>query len=223
MRLYTIQPLSVYVQLMNDAVYRAQPRRDPEHWLNDEHGPLRAYEWLSEQMQQRGLERPAPDIYPLWAWYHWYGAKRARPDLRCSQLKSWAEKERHVMLTLEVPESEVLLHDYDAWHCALNYWYFGKSREKSAFDRRCKAVGQSYYHEQPLKDAALDKELVQSWEKIFDLPTAVKLLEGRKRDQVVQATFWELRLDQVTEAIEFGCGHPLRVLTLPSESAVLAG
>lgn len=220
MRLYSIQPRFVYDLLQSGQAFLPRPHEEEGHWLNDEDDQARrAYDWLCEQMQRRGLFRPQAQAYPVWAWYHWAGAKRARPDLRTSSLKSWAKEARQVLLTLEVPDHEVLLHDYDAWHACLNYWYLARPREHNAFERRCKAVGQNFYRQKPLPDPQLHDELLRSWEQIFDLDLARKVLQGRRRDQVVQATFWALEPWHVQEALEFGCGERLVPLPLPDSRA----
>lgn len=216
MRLFTIQPRFVYDLLSSGQAHVATPRKEAEHWLNDEDDHARrAYEWLCEQMQRRGMSRPHADAYPVWAWYEWAGPARARPDLRTSSLKSWAREARHVLLTLDVPESQVLLHDYDAWHACLNYWYLGRPREHNDFERRCKAQGLSFYRQKPLPDPLLHQELVRSWEQIFDLPQARRVMQARRRDQVVQATFWRLEPAHVRDALEFGMGRRATALPLP--------
>lgn len=73
-----------------------------------------------------------------------------------------------VMLTLEVHESRVLLSDFIAWHAVLN--------------------------NTPLVQGE-DKE--KSWEKIFDLPEACKIIEQSEEDQTVQATLWKIQRQDV--------------------------
>jgi hypothetical protein len=207
-RLYSVQPRFVYDQLAAGKVYRPEPRLEAEHWLNDEDGQTAmAYDWLCQQMVSRGIKRPDAERYPVWAWFWWSGPKRAKPDLRTSSLKSWAKESRHVLFSLDVPDDSVLLHDYDAWHWCLNYWYLGRSRFSKEFDRRCEAVGKSYYREKPLQNKALHDELVQSWDHIFDLTSVRKVLQHPRKQQVIQATFWELRPNDVVSAQEFGMGQ----------------
>lgn len=216
MLLFSVQPQFVYDQLRRGEVYHPQPTGDPTHWLNEhDQGPRPAYDWLCAQMVQRGLARPATDVYPVWAWHQWAGPARPCPDLRNSQMKSWAKTQRQVLLTLDVPEPEVLLHDYDAWHFPLNYWHLARPRASANFERRYKALGMSPYRQQPLPDDGLHAELIQSWEAIFDLPAARAVLETRKKDQVVQATFWALHPHYVRRAVEFGNGQLLKVLPCP--------
>ena len=216
MLLFSVQPRFVYDQLQRGEVYHARPTREPEHWLNEsDKGPRPAYDWLCEQMVQRGLARPLDGdcpVYPVWAWHQWAGPARPCPDLRNAQLKSWAKAERQVLLTLNVPDTAVLLHDYEAWHFPLNYWHLARPRAGANFERRCKALNLSPYRQQPLPDASLHAELLRSWDVIFDLRAVRAMLETRQKDQVVQATFWAIEPHQVLRAVEFGMGAPRQVL-----------
>lgn len=215
MQLYSIQPRFVYDALRQGQAFRPRPLAQPDHWLHDQPcGARQAYDWLCAQMVERGMARCGEEHYPVWAWQQWAGPGRTRPDLRSSQMKSWSQKERQVLLTLEVPDAEVLLHDYDAWHYPLNYWYLARQRASGDFERRCKAQGLSPYRNQPLPEAALHAELLQSWQAIFDLAAARRLLGIARRDQVVQATFWSIEPQQVLRAVEFGMGTPRQVLPL---------
>lgn len=209
MRLYTVQPRFVYERLREEGVYQAEPKKNPESSLNDkDFSQWRiAYDWLCEQMVSRGLVRPAPDVYPVWAWRQWAGPQRPCPDLRTSSLKSWAESERHVLLTLEVPDAEVLVTDYDAWHWCLNYWFYGTQKEAQAFERQCKQRGESYYRQKPLVSADLDQQVRDSWAQVMDLERSRRLTGSKKTDQVLQATFWSLKAGHVREAVEFGAGR----------------
>ena len=223
MRLYTIQPRFVYDTLLSGCSFVPEPLKQAGHWLEDETDQARrAYEWLCQQMQQRGLARPHAQAYPVWGWYHWAGPGRPRPDLRTASLKSWAKESRHVLFTLEVPDDSVLLHDYDAWHWALNYWYLARPRAHRDFERRCKAAGQDFYRNKPLPDPLLHQELMQSWEQMFNLDKSREVLEGRRRDQAVQATFWTIEPAHVQEALEFGADTRAIRLPLPHQQERLA-
>lgn len=215
MRLFTIQSPEVYEQLAAGQPYVAYPRLSPESWLNDDaddaepvNTVLFAYDWLCEQMQTRGLERPDSAAYPVWAYRQWAGTRRVRPDLRYSSMKSWSDGEnRKVLFELEVAEERVLESDYDAWHAPLNYWYLGRPRESNAFMRKCKAAGLSFYRSKPLPDAWLHAELLQSWQLVFDMKASRKARGLLTSNQCIQATFWSLAPDDVVSATAFGGGR----------------
>lgn len=213
MRLFTVQKKVVYECLADGQHYQARPRQEREHWLNDDADPvLAAYEWLAGQMAARGLPRPAPDVFPVWAWLQWAGPARAKPDLRSACLKSWARDGRHVLMSLEVEPTEALVHDYDAWHWCLNYWYLAPEHRRRAFERHCKRRGGSYYDCKPHPDPACHAGIQASWAAIFEPEKARKLLQTRKRDQQLQATLWTLQPHHVVQAVEFGMGLARRTL-----------
>ncbi len=214
LRLYSVQPRFVFDRLRIEGVYQAEPLKNPESSLNDRDCSQwrMAYDWLVEQMVNRGMARPGPEVYPVWAWHQWAGPGRPCPDLRTSSLKSWAERERHVLLTLNVPDHEVLVSDYDAWHWCLNYWFYGTQREAQAFERRCKQQGQSYYRNKPLGSAELHHEVRASWAQALDIERSRRLTGSKKSNQVLQATFWTLKHEHVVSAVEFGAGRPRELL-----------
>jgi len=97
----------------------------------------------------------------------------------------------NVVIELEIPDDEVLLSDHENWHCVLNDWYLhdvndeeGKWEENDAwFDNLPSDVKESVKR--------------NSWEKIFDKD------ETDNDWDFVQATFWELRVEQVKNVRRF--------------------
>lgn len=162
-------------------------------------------------MVLRGLDRPGPDIYPIWAYYRWGGNKHPRPDLRSSDLRSWAKKERHVLMTLDIPTENVLISDHSLWISCLNYWHLGTVGASQAFDRQCKKHRVSSWDSEQFPDN-LHQKLLSSWEIILDLNKARKLNRVSKDFQIVQATFWGLRAEDVIGAVEFGNRQVKKVL-----------
>lgn len=117
MRLYTVQPRFVYDTLCNTGIFLSQPWKDGDNWICTDAPAVRlAYDWLCEEMVDRGLRRPGDSVYPIWAWYQYMGKKKPKPDLRYSDMKHYAQTDRHVLLSLDIQDENVLLHDYDAWH-----------------------------------------------------------------------------------------------------------
>lgn len=209
MRLYSIQPLSVWESLCLEEVITAKPvfDKDDQQWEI-------AYSWLAEQMIARGIDAlgNAPPSYPMWAWYWYNGPSSAKPDLRHSQMKQWSSKERMVMLTLEMDDKRVLLSDYDAWHACLNYWYLGFVKDTNNFSRRLKReLNTNYYQTKPLP-GVYDQQLKDSWNQIFNLAHVSKILHSKHEAQIVQATFWQLTRQDVIIATEFGLGKKLNRL-----------
>jgi hypothetical protein len=188
----------------------SRPQLDPETFVGDPDsvaGRL-AYDWLREQMDLRGLQRPAEDAYPIWAWFHCYHAQRPKPDLRTRLFRRWTSDTRHVLLTLSVPRNQVLLSDYHAWHMPLNYGYLGTERETLAFDKKLARHGLAKHWVAPLPVPELDAELKESWQQIFDFKRCRILLGLEPEDQPIQATFYALHRADLLEAVEFGAKKP---------------
>lgn len=208
--LWTVQNEQVYQDVLDNGVYHVSPSRIifPE---NDDSYIVcnRAYRWLSEQMRSRVAETNANVQYPIWAWFKHQGKAHGKPDMRES---GHGEKGEHVVrLRLEIPKDRVLLSDYDDWHFALNYWYLGiNEADSDAFDEELKRHGISFQELQTLatKDddgmADIKERIENSWEKMFDVTRPV--VDGWNFDwamRSIQATFWELRLSDITQVEHF--------------------
>lgn len=217
MRLYTVQPRFVYDTLCANGRFLSAPWKDLENWICADAPAIKlAYDWLCEEMVARGLPRPANDVYPVWAWYQYMGAEKPKPDLRHSAMKCNAPGERQVLLTLDLADGDVLVHDYEAWHYPLNYFHLAAQRASDRFERRCKDAGHPLYSGAvPLQDKVLHAEVQRSWQTIFDLPACRRLFKRSRGNQSVQATFWEIRSAHVSAVVEFGGGQKRRILPLP--------
>jgi hypothetical protein len=187
MRLWTIQTVAAWETLQTTGMLRADPRlADPDF--------AAAYRWMVKQMRQR-LPRPSfAATVPLWAWYQWEGTHRPRPDLRSRS--HMPAGQRAVRIEFELDDDRVLLSDFDLWHIVLNNWYIARSEaEYEAFEARLDA------QEDPLApDAALQREIRDSWPRIFDLDWNDPYFAIDARHRPIQATFWELPLDAVRKA-----------------------
>lgn len=217
MKLYTVQPLSVYDLLCQEGLFHSRPLAYPDSHLNALEGRFEctlAYDWLMANMMARGLPRPHPEVYPIWAFYRWLGVKRPKPDLRSSAVKLPPELGRQVLMTVDIPEERVLLSDFFSWHSCLNYWHAGPVKASNDFDRRCRKAIDYWDRGEPLPEP-FHQELVASWDLVLDLAAARRIQHSRKDDQVIQATFWELGADEVTEAVAFGGGEVRQRLPIP--------
>lgn len=216
MRLYTVQPRFVYDMLCQTGIFLSEPWKDASNWIcTDAPAVKLAYDWLRDVMVDRGLPKPSVDAYPIWAWYQYTGEQKRKPDLRFSDFKNYARNGRHVLLTLDVPNGDISLHDFEAWHYPLNYFHLAARRVSDRFERRCEDAGHPLYKEVPLKNRSLHDEVQRSWHTIFDLPACRRLFKRSRAEQSVQATFWSLSATHVTAVVEFGGGQRCRVLPLP--------
>ena len=216
MKLYSVQPLAVYDLLCREGLFHSRPQDYPDSALNlfnDDFKFAVAYQWLIERMIERGLARPHPEVFPVWAYLYWINRAKPKPDLRYTALKRWGKSGRQVLLTMIIPDDRVLLSDYDQWFSCLCYGPAGSVRDMEAFWRRSEKLGPRPY-DQPYPEP-FHQELLDTWRLVLDLAAARKKNRISKANQCIQATFWELTADQVTEAVAFGDGRPRERLPLP--------
>lgn len=166
-----------------------------------------AYDWMSNKMIDAGLLPPQDVRYPVWAWYQWEG-KRKRRDMRERGHEKRGEK--IVQLTIEIDDQNVLLSDFDLFHFPLNRWYLPTDEsDASAFEKHYESLGYSYQDLNNPGIQAVDMkkiraDIVSSWDRIFWLEKEDDgWLYGKNEGKSIQATFWELRLEQVVKAEVF--------------------
>ncbi len=144
---------------------------------------LPAYDWLCEQMKLRLPNTPENAKYPIWAWYQWEGIRK-RLDMRTSHKAVSPPGTPIVLLTLEVPDDEVLLSDFDMWHSTLGNHYLALTEEEDI------AIGDNATAEQKRK----------SWERIFNLDIDNDYCTYPINQKSIQATFWILKKEYVKKA-----------------------
>lgn len=160
---------------------------------------------MAEQMERRIGKRPKPDIYPLWAWSQWRDAIHRKPDLR--SFGHLAPGTRGVRLACEIPDEQILLSDFLLWHHALNYGYLSLSQaEEEAFETELALCGLTHMPSGPLSDPVFHQRILDSWQRIFELEGVgdPDWLGKQTRDEkAIQATFWQLSLNQIREVTVF--------------------
>ena len=115
-----------------------------------------------------------------------------KPDLRDERWHNGRKGDRFVRLEIDIPESDVLLSDFDDWSIILANGLLCKTEEE---ELRLEQL----YDSLPPDEKKKMKEL--NWEGVFDL-TPLKsdyMIRGR----CIQATFWELKQDQIRKVTEF--------------------
>lgn len=124
MLLWTIQHETIYKALLKSGFFVP----DSTHGFMEEDFQ-HAYDWLCGQMRLRLPNTPENAKYPIWAWYQWEGTRK-RPDMRTSHKVLSPSGTPIVLLTLEVPDEEVLLSDFDMWHSTLGNHYLALTEEE---------------------------------------------------------------------------------------------
>ena len=133
-RFWTIHPLEAWRHFQRQGFIVGDPKYICEDFIEP-------YHWMMEQMKKR-----LPDYqgeYPVWVW-------PVKPDL--DQPGHLPEGTEGVCLELELDDKNVLLSDFDAWHCVLNNWPLELEDDE--------------FGEIPSQE-----DIVKSWERIFDYET----------------------------------------------------
>lgn len=178
MKLWTIQPVEVYEILQRDGVFVADETKiDMPEFL----GP---YKWLCKQLNKK-IPCPVGVTIPIWAWYQFCG-KQKKPDLRYSCYA--ARGTQCVCIELDVPDTEVLLSDFELWHWPLNNWWLDNSTCEEEYDKN---------HEwfDTLSEEEKQKEREKSWQEIFKLDYVET--DWMRRGWEIQAVFWQLKKEYV--------------------------
>lgn len=184
MKLWSIQPADIYTLIQETGTYRFDEKKAIEQFDLWAVTFRKSYDWLAAVMNEKIGSPPEGVAYPVWAW-HTYDGRRKHADLRQRQ---GDRGERMVCMELEVPDSEALLSDFDAWHYVLNDFYYGDSHSDEEFDRECEWLDS-------LSSERQREEKEKSWQKIFDLERRDD--EWDRNGFYIQACFWELKKEYI--------------------------
>jgi hypothetical protein len=160
-----------------------------------------AYDWMKMQMTQRIGKPNKQNHYPVWAWYQYIDKVKKRPDLRATgHLPSGTTGYR---IEIEKETKDVLLSDFDLWHTPLFFKNFIANSEKEylEFESELKRNFDSdSFNDLPPK---IRRKIEKSWEKIFDMDFAIEYIARPFEEKQIQATFWELKTDEIVEVDKF--------------------
>lgn len=133
------------------------------------------YQWMITQMNKR---MDYDGTYPVWVWLE-------EPDLQ--QQAHLLKGEDGVCLTLNIPDEQVLISNFDGWHCVLNDWFCPFTEtEDEAYDKG---------------HANLTKE--ESWERIFDLEAFRTSEIWSEGEEDLQGVTGKISLEQVINVTSF--------------------
>lgn len=149
MILYTVQHKEVYKQLVKNKRYFT----DSKYICFKEFE--KAYQWINTKAQEKISSWNT--LRPVWCW-------TKKPDLRSYRFISNPDepkKQEYVLLTLEVPDSLILLSHFGLWHCVLgNMEVCINEKEGQYWDKKL----ETYERED------LQEEIEKTWEKIILRP-----------------------------------------------------
>ena len=181
MILWTSQEEAVYNELLKTGVYRCDLNLSP---MKD---CRKQYDWLVRQMKQRIGPPPEQVTYPVWAIYQ-QSDKHRKPDLRRERWEFGCDGERFACIEIEIPDRDVLLSDLDVWCIILNDGLLSDTEQED----RC--LEAQYEALSPSEKRRMKEK---NWERVFDLSPLNS--DWMRRGYDIQATFWELWLEQVRD------------------------
>lgn len=174
MRLWTTMPAGVYKETIEKTgIYQCDPdKSEVLTWDDSGRQFANAYDWMSRYMTEKIGPPPEGIKYPVWAWYR-LRTRQARPDLRWVEFRGAAKE--MVLIELEKEDSQVVLSDEEIWTVAqLNDTAWCRNDEELDW----------YYNPDMEGKEKFKKE---SWYRVFEINQAPH----------VQATFWELRKEEI--------------------------
>lgn len=173
MRVWTFQPIGTCSKILSGESYITDESLIDSSFAT-------AYNWLSAQMENKIGTKPKGVDYPIWAWYTYDGVNK-KPDRRRMLFSCYKNCE---LLELEIPDSDVVLSDYDSWHYVLNDMWFDDSHNEAEWEEL-----HNWYDSLPNNEQ--QKLKIASWQKVFD--TSIVNTAWMKQGLDVQATFWEIK------------------------------
>lgn len=184
MRLWTVQPRELYEEIMRTGKYMFDSTKHPFREDFEE-----AYAWMEHVMESAGQGSAYAGAPLVWAW-HTYDNAHQCPPLDGEAL--WSDGKDEVLLEIEVPDEDVLLSDFDAWHYVLNKWYLGNAAYFGLNDDAAMKE-MEWFDTLPTEPVNTKKFVMQeSWGKIFNVSDI----------EYIQATFWGLCKEQIMAVYE---------------------
>lgn len=188
MKIWTIQSLAAWEHLTTNGVLQAKAHHQSDQWLD-------AYSWMRDELAKYHAPTSMSQV-PLWGWYQWRSSENRRPDLR-SLRHHWGPAGDHAMIECEVPEDQVLISDYDAWHVPLNDWYVSEN-EQDEENFKAELAAHGWSTGEPIPDRLKERQR-QSWKNVF----VSNPNHPAHNTSSLQTCFWEISLEQVVSSRMF--------------------
>lgn len=168
MRIYSFQTEDQYKNYLKNNIIIADP--------NKVMFP-KSYKWLTSQLNLK-IENPNNRLCPMWGWFQ-YGEKIEPTTKEYDLLEKGTIGYK---FTLEIPDNEVVLSDFDLWHFVLNNWPIFEDENKYDEDLELST-----------------KEIEKTWNFIFDLNFG----DQSSDEKYIQANFWEIKPEYVISIEKF--------------------
>ena len=172
MRLTTIQPAIILEIIEKNGEYVCEPTKSFIYTDGEEDNYIReAYDWLVKIMRQRIPNSPENVAYPVWAWCN-------NPELEDDIYHAGEKGDKYVALTLEIPDDQVILSDFDEWSCAIVNAPIWTEEEWELYEGE-------------------DENPSSTWDRCLRKPGEFKT------DDYIQATFWRLKKEYIVNILKY--------------------
>ena len=143
---------------------------------------IELYRWFTEEARKR-IDMPEEARFPIW--------------LALCEEQRLAPASDTISLTLELPESSVMIVDYDKWGYRVNHWYVPlDADDERAHNEELERYGIGneaalITGQQGNFYPALKRKIQASWSRVFDPPNP--------RMDLNVGTIWEIRREWVKD------------------------
>lgn len=179
MILWTIQSEEVYRIIEDTGVYHCDFSKSAFDFLDKQ------YRWLADQMKERIGKPPEGVNFPVWAWYMWED-ERKKPDLRRERWGNGFRGDRFACMEIDISDDKVILTDFDEWSIILLNGLISDTEDEDSL------LEEEYNN---LPDDRKWDMMSKNWERVFNITPLDN--EWKIRGSSIQATFWELRKEQI--------------------------
>ena len=190
MILWTIQPIEVYELIQKTGIYRCTIEKSIFNDCKEQ------YDWLVREMKERIGEPLEGVSYPVWGWYMWEGVRK-KPDLRRERWGNGWKGERFACMEIDIPEEKLILSDYDTWSIILIDGLLADTEEEE------ESLEKEY---EAMPPEARREYKYRNWKNVFDLAYVDN--GWIHRGDSIQATFWELRKEDIKKVRFFTAATP---------------
>ncbi len=160
------------------------------------------YKWMIKQMEKRIGKSEVQSQYPIWAWYQHRDSNKRRPDLRKSGHLPIGTN--GIRIEFEKNINEVLLSDFVLWHYPLSYKsIIAESEiEHNKFELKLEKLqlSNTKIEEMPKE---IQYEIINSWEKIFDIDFEDQYYTSKKNEKMIQACCWDIKESEIVNIDKF--------------------
>ena len=133
MKLLTVQPKEIIKSLKKgETVYPNDEKILNYHLDGYDDGLIKAYDWLTEKMEEKGKNKTRNSKYPFWAWKKYDG----EVDFDNINKEDFINDQFFEgLIIIDIPEEDLILSDFDSWHSVINDEYFNFSMNEEEYDR----------------------------------------------------------------------------------------